>query len=55
MNYQLDLLVNIKIFLTFYILLLEKANNNKLIIITFGYEPKKKDIFKIKKILNKNN
>ena len=54
-NYQLDLLINAKIFLIFYILLLKKANDNKLIIITFGYELKEKDTFEIKKILNKNN
>ena len=54
-NYQLDLLADTKIFLTFYISLLEKANNNKPIIITFGYELKEENTFKIKKILDKND
>ena len=54
-NYQLNLLVNAKIFLTFYILLLKKASNNKLITTTFKYELKEKNTFEIEKILNKNN
>ena len=54
-NYQLNLLADTKIFLTFHILLLEKANNNKPITITFGYELKEENTFKIEKILNKND
>ena len=54
-NYQLNLLTDVKIFPTFHILLLEKANNNKPIITTFGYELKEENTFKVKKILNKNN
>ena len=50
-NYKLKLLANTKIYLFFYMLLLEKANFNILIATQFQYKTKKENIFEVKKIL----
>ena len=50
-NYELELLIDAKIYLVFYILFLKKANPNILVITQFQYKTKKENIFEIKKIL----
>ena len=54
-NYYFKLLYNIKIHLIFYILLLKKTTNQILFANIFIYKPKKNNIYKIEKILNKKN
>ena len=47
--------MDVKIFPTFHISLLEKASENKFIATTFKYKPKEENTFKVEKILNKND
>ena len=51
-NYELQLPQEAKIYPVFYVLLLEKANNNELVATNFGYEPEENNVYKIKKILD---
>ncbi len=50
-NYKLNLLKNIKIFLVFYILLLKLVDLNTFIQKTFYYKLQKKNRFEIERIL----
>ena len=50
-NYKFQLPQEAKIYPVFYVLLLEKANNNELVATDFGYEPEEDNIYKIEKIL----
>jgi hypothetical protein len=54
-NYELDLLKNAKVFLVFYISLLESADPNTSIQRTFHYHSQKKNRFEVKKILEKKS
>ena len=54
-SYKLHLLLNIKIYLMFYILLLKSANSSTSIQEIFYYQIQKEDKFKIKKILKKKD
>jgi len=54
-NYELDLSKNAKVFLVFYISLLESADLSTSIQKTFHYYLQKENRFKIKKILEKSD
>ena len=54
-NYELDLFKNVKVFLVFYISLLESVDLNTLIQKTFHYKSQEKNRFEVKKILKKKD
>jgi len=54
-NYELDLLKNARVFLVFHISLLKSADSSTSIQETFHYKPQKKNRFKVKEILKKND
>jgi hypothetical protein len=54
-NYELDLLKNVKVFLVFHISLLESADLNTFIQKTFHYYSQKENRFEIEKILEKKD
>ncbi len=54
-NYELDLLKNARVFLVFYISLLESVDLSTSIQKTFHYKSQKKNRFEVKKILKKND
>jgi len=54
-NYELDLLKNVKVFLVFYILLLKLANSITSLQNTFYFYSQKEKQFKIEKILQQKN
>jgi hypothetical protein len=52
-NYELDLLKNVKVFLVFYISLLESVDLSTSIQKTFHYHSQKKNRFEVERILEK--
>jgi hypothetical protein len=54
-NYELDLLKNVKVFLVFYISLLKSADLSTPIQETFHYYSQKENRFKIERILEKKS
>ncbi len=54
-NYELDLLKDAKVFLVFYILLLELANSITPLQETFRYKAQKKSKYEVKKILEQRD
>ncbi len=54
-NYELDLLKNVKVFLVFYVSLLKSADFSTSIQETFHYYSQKENRFEIEKILEKKN
>ncbi len=54
-NYELDLLKNVKVFLVFHISLLKSVDPSTPIQETFHYHSQKKNRFEIKRILEKKN
>jgi len=50
-NYELDLSKNVKVFLVFYVSLLESIDSNTSIQETFYYKVQKKSRYEVKKIL----
>jgi hypothetical protein len=54
-NYELDLSKNVKVFLVFYISLLESADLSTFIQETFHYHSQKENRFEIEKILEKKS
>ena len=54
-NYELDLFKNVKIFLVFYILLLELANSITSLQDIFYFHSQKEKQYKIEKILQQKN
>jgi hypothetical protein len=54
-NYELDLLKNVKVFLVFHILLLKSVDLSTFIQETFHYYSQKKNRFEIEKILEKKS
>jgi len=54
-NYELDLLKNVKVFLVFHILLLKSVDLSTSIQETFHYYSQKKNRFEIERILEKKN
>ena len=53
-NYKLELLAEAKIYPVFYILFFEKALDYEPIATIFAFEPEKKEVYKVEKILEKN-
>ena len=51
-NYKFQLPQEAKIYPVFYVLLLEKAGDNELVAMDFGYEPEEDNVYKIKRILD---
>jgi len=54
-NYELDLLKNVRVFLVFHISLLKLVDPSTPIQETFHYKSQKKNRFKVEKILKKND
>ncbi len=52
-NYELDLLKNVRVFLVFYISLLKSVDLSTSIQGTFHYHPQKKNRFEVERILEK--
>jgi hypothetical protein len=52
-NYELDLSKNVKVFLVFYISLLESVDPSTSIQETFHYKPQEKNRFEVEEILEK--
>ena len=54
-NYYFKLLYNTKIYLVFYIFLLEKVIDQIPLVNIFIFEPKENNIYEVKEILDKKN
>ena len=54
-NYKLELLENVKIYLVFYILLFKKAKDSELVATSFEYELEEDNVYEVEKILEEQN
>jgi len=54
-NYELDLLKDVRVFLVFHISLLESVDSSTSIQKTFHYKSQKKNRFEVEEILKKND